>query len=49
MADSGCPIAREYRLHLLHLPCHQALTEDQMTWMTTAVARTLQHFAGAVP
>lgn len=49
MADSSCPIARDYRLRLLHLPCHQALTENQMAWMTAAVGRTLQRFAGVVP
>ena len=41
MADSGCPISQDYRLHLLHLPCHQALTEIQMDWMTAAIAKTL--------
>lgn len=39
MATSECPVATNYRLHLLHLPCHQELSAIQMTWMTT----TLQH------
>lgn len=41
MAVSDCPIAAKYRLHLLHLPCHQSLTAAQMRWMTATVARML--------
>lgn len=41
MAVSDCPVATRYRLHVLHLPCHQELTPAQMTWMTTAVSQTL--------
>lgn len=43
MAVSGCAVATEYRLHLLHLPCHQELTPDQMTWMTSTVQRVMRH------
>jgi perosamine synthetase len=43
MAVSDCPIANDYRLHLIHLPCHQSLTERQMDWMIAAVQKTLQH------
>ena len=43
MADSTCAISRDHRLHLLHLPCHQALTEGQMDWMTAALEKTLRH------
>ena len=43
MAVSNCPVAQNYRLHMLHLPCHQSLTEDQMDWMITAVQKTLCH------
>lgn len=35
MATSDCPVASNYRLHLLHLPCHQELSATQMTWMIT--------------
>lgn len=42
MAVSACPIAQDYRLHLLHLPCHQSLTESQMDWMIAAVQKTLR-------
>lgn len=48
MADSSCAIARDYRLHLLHLPCHQALTDRQMDWMTAALDKTLRHAAKGV-
>jgi hypothetical protein len=41
MAVSNCPIASEFRLKLLHLPCHQSLTAEQMHWMTSNVARVL--------
>jgi len=42
MAISNCPIAQDYRLHLLHLPCHQALLESQMDWMIAACQKTLR-------
>ncbi len=46
---SSCPIAQDYRLHLLHLPCHQSLTESQMDWMIAVVEKTLrQPFQGAL-
>ncbi len=41
MAVSDCPVSARYRLHLLHLPCHQSLTREQMQWMTTAAAKVL--------
>lgn len=43
MAISDCPIAQDYRLHLLQLPCHQSLTESQMDWLISAVTKTLRH------
>jgi dTDP-4-amino-4,6-dideoxygalactose transaminase len=43
MAVSNCPVAQDYRLHLLHLPCHQSLTTDQMDWMISALQKTLRH------
>jgi perosamine synthetase len=42
MAVSNCPVATGYRLQLLHLPCHQELTPEQMHWMTMAVTKVLQ-------
>jgi perosamine synthetase len=41
MAVSGCSVATDFRTHLLHLPCHQELTDDHLRWMTTAVANVL--------
>lgn len=41
LALSDCAVAAEYRLHLLHLPCHQSLSTEQMRWMTTTVAGVL--------
>jgi hypothetical protein len=37
MASSSCRIANEYRLRLLHLPCHQSLSTCQLEWMIAAV------------
>lgn len=42
MAVSACPVAHDYRLHLLHLPCHQSLSDDEMSWMTAAVGKVLR-------
>lgn len=36
---SDCAIANHYRLSLLHLPCHQSLTEGEMSWMISAVRK----------
>ncbi|TFW17286.1 DegT/DnrJ/EryC1/StrS family aminotransferase [Duganella callida] len=41
MALSDCPVGARYRLSLLHLPCHQGLSAEQMTWLTSTVARVL--------
>ena len=41
MAVSTCPVASDYRLKVLHLPCHQELTEDHMHWMSTALKKVL--------
>ena len=39
--DPACAIAQHYRLHLLHLPCHQGLSAQQMAAMTALVAKVL--------
>ena len=41
MAVSACKIAQDYRLRLLHLPCHQTLTKNQMDWMLAVVKKAL--------
>ena len=41
MAVSNCPTAAAYRLGLLHLPCHQHLSDADMEWMTSMVGRVL--------
>lgn len=41
IAVSDCPTANNYRLHLLHLPCHQSLTETELEWMVEAVAKVM--------
>jgi hypothetical protein len=43
MAVSDCAVATHYRLHLLHLPCHQELTAEQMAWMTHTVAGVMHN------
>lgn len=44
MAVSDCPIATKYRSHLLHLPCHQSLSEDELVWMIAALRAVLTTF-----
>jgi len=39
---SSCPVSDQYRLHLLHLPCHQSLSEEQMAWMIAAVQAVMR-------
>ena len=46
---SSCPTATRYRLHLLHLPCHQSITDADMVWMTEAVRKVISNPNGAVP
>lgn len=41
MAVSDCPVAADYRLHLLHLPCHQSLSADELAWMVVALRAVL--------
>ncbi len=36
---SACPTATNYRLHLLHLPCHQSLNDRELDWMIKAVQK----------
>lgn len=36
---SNCPTANDYRLHLLHLPCHQSLDNRELDWMIVAVQK----------
>lgn len=42
MAVSPCPVAAKYRFHLLHLPCHQSLSDEQMDWMIAVLGKTLR-------
>jgi dTDP-4-amino-4,6-dideoxygalactose transaminase len=42
MAISACPVARDYRLRLLHLPCHQSLHDDEMDWLLAALSKVLR-------
>ena len=50
MAVSDCPVATKFRLNLLHLPCHQSLSAEQLAWMIAAVAQVLsQKTFGAPP
>lgn len=41
MAVSDCPIASRYRLQLLHLPCHQDLSDAELAWMIAAVTAAM--------
>ena len=46
IAVSTCNTAADYRLRLLHLPCHQELGTDQIDWMISAVAAVLTRVSG---
>ena len=42
LARSTCATSAHYRLHLLHLPCHQALRDTDLDWMISTLRRVLQ-------
>jgi perosamine synthetase len=42
IAATSCRTSTHYRLHLLHLPCHQSLSNKQVEWMTATVRKVLQ-------
>lgn len=39
LVASYCPIANNYRLRLLHLPCHPSLDYTELDWMIAAVQK----------
>lgn len=39
MVASDCSIANDYRLHLLHLPCHQSLSTADLDWMIAVIQK----------
>lgn len=41
MAISACAVASAYRTNLLHMPCHQELTEEQLHWLSDTVVRVM--------
>ena len=45
IAISDCAIAQDYRLHLLHLPCHQSLTDAELNWMIVTLQTILRYSA----
>lgn len=49
MAVSGCKVAGNYRLHLLHLPCHQSLAGVELDWMIATVRQVLCSSSRATP
>ena len=42
IAISDCRIAQDYRLHLVHLPCHQSLSDAQLNWMIATLQKVLR-------
>lgn len=49
MALSDCGVAAHFSRHLLHLPCHQSASSDDMAWMIEAVTRVLRDVPVQVP
>lgn len=41
IAVSSCRVANHYRLHLLHLPCHQSLTNSDVKWMIEVIKNVM--------
>ena len=41
MAASDCSVAQNYRLHLLHLPCHHLLGDEQFDWMASVLRKVM--------
>ena len=41
MAVSDCPVAASYSTRLLHLPCHQTLSRQEMSWMIGVVSNVM--------
>jgi dTDP-4-amino-4,6-dideoxygalactose transaminase len=39
IAASNCPTALDYRLRLLHLPCHQSLDDRELEWMIAVIGK----------
>ena len=37
MARSFCTVAADYRLKLIHLPCHQDLSVEEITWLADTI------------
>ena len=46
MAVSACPVARDYRLRLLYLPCYLSLSGDEMDWLPAALSKVLRTALG---
>jgi len=42
MGISACAAAMDYRLHLLHLPCHQDIGDREMEWMLSTLKQVLE-------
>ena len=38
LALSDCAMSGRYRLQLVHLPCHQAMHEDEVSWLLKALS-----------
>lgn len=40
---TDCTVSTEYSMNLLQLPCHQELTEGEITWMIRTIRAALAH------
>ena len=41
LAESECAVSQDYRLRLLQLPCHQALTARELDWIAGTIEEVL--------
>lgn len=42
MGKSDCAVAADYRLNLIHLPCHQELSPNELEWMMMKVTSVMK-------
>ncbi|MDR2837671.1 MAG: DegT/DnrJ/EryC1/StrS family aminotransferase [Azonexus sp.] len=42
IAVSACPVASDYRLRLIHLPCHQSLRDVEMDWLLAVLTKVMR-------
>ena len=42
VAEEACSIARNYKMRLVQFPCHQALTDEEVSDLISSIERVLK-------